>query len=137
MMMIIMIMILILRRNKWYICIYVYLHMFLYTHVFKYTCTYMCLYLHYFINNVHSHLARRLINIDVCCINAFIFCVHYLCLIGRVYVFYVGHVDKSSSYETLFHCNILSDHHHHHIDINDVFVYTYDNSKYLYVRTEC
>jgi hypothetical protein len=48
-----------------------------------------------------------------CCINAFIFCVHYLCLIGRVYVFYVGHVDKSSLYETLFHCNILSKHHDH------------------------
>jgi hypothetical protein len=29
-----------------------------------------------------------------CYINAFIFCVHYLCLIG-VYVFYVGDVDKS------------------------------------------
>jgi hypothetical protein len=26
---------------------------------------------------------------------AFIFCVHYLCLIERVYVFYVGHVDES------------------------------------------
>jgi hypothetical protein len=46
--------------------------------------------------------------------NAFIFCVHYLCLIGRVYVFYVGHVDKSCLYETLFHCNILCTHHHHH-----------------------
>jgi hypothetical protein len=29
-----------------------------------------------------------------CCINAFVFCVHNLCLIRRVYVFYVGHVDK-------------------------------------------
>jgi hypothetical protein len=29
-----------------------------------------------------------------CCINAFIFCVHYLFIIGRVYVFNVGHVDK-------------------------------------------
>jgi hypothetical protein len=28
-------------------------------------------------------------------------------------VFYVGHVDKSSLYEILFHCNILSKHHHH------------------------
>jgi hypothetical protein len=28
------------------------------------------------------------------CMYAFIFCVHYLCLIGRVYVFYVGHVDR-------------------------------------------
>jgi hypothetical protein len=43
------------------------------------------------------------------------FCVHYLCLIGRMYVFYVGHADKSSLYETLFHCNILSKHHHHRI----------------------
>jgi hypothetical protein len=42
-------------------------------------------------------------------------CVHYLCLIGRVFVFYVGHVDKSSLYETLFYCNILSKHHHHQI----------------------
>jgi hypothetical protein len=33
------------------------------------------------------------------------------CLIGWVYVFYVGHVDKSSLYETLFHCKILSKHH--------------------------
>jgi hypothetical protein len=46
---------------------------------------------------------------------AFILCVHYLCLIGRVYVYYVGHVNKSSLYETLFHCNILSKHHHHHL----------------------
>jgi hypothetical protein len=46
----------------------------------------------------------------------FIFCVHYLCLIGRVYEVYVGHVDKSSLYKTLFHCNILSKHHHHYIE---------------------
>jgi hypothetical protein len=42
------------------------------------------------------------------------FCVDYLFLIGRVYVFYVGHVDKSSLYETLHHCNILNKHYHHH-----------------------
>jgi hypothetical protein len=29
-----------------------------------------------------------------CCINALIECVHYLCLRGWVYVFYVGHIDK-------------------------------------------
>jgi hypothetical protein len=29
-----------------------------------------------------------------CCINALNFCVHYLCLIGWVYMFYVGHVDR-------------------------------------------
>jgi hypothetical protein len=27
-------------------------------------------------------------------------------------MFYVGHLDKSSLYETLFHCNTLSKHHH-------------------------
>jgi hypothetical protein len=48
------------------------------------------------------------------CTYIIIVCVHYLCLIGRVYVFYVGHVDKSSLYETLFHCNILTKHHLHH-----------------------
>jgi hypothetical protein len=44
--------------------------------------------------------------------DTFTICIHYLWLIGRVYVFYVGHVDKSSLYETLFHCNILIKHHH-------------------------
>jgi hypothetical protein len=43
------------------------------------------------------------------------FFFHYLCLIGQVYMFYVGHVDKSSLYETLFHCNMLSKHHYLHI----------------------
>jgi hypothetical protein len=53
-------------------------------------------------------------------ISAFYRCIYtykynyYLYLIGRVCVFYVGHVDKSSLYETLFHCNILSRHQHHH-----------------------
>jgi hypothetical protein len=47
-----------------------------------------------------------------CCINALFFCVHYLYLIGRVYVFYVGYVDKNSLYETLFLCNTLSEYHH-------------------------
>jgi hypothetical protein len=42
------------------------------------------------------------------------YAVHFLCLTGRVYVFYAGHVDKSSLCEILLHCNILSKHHHHH-----------------------
>jgi hypothetical protein len=53
-----------------------------------------------------------------CCINTLTFCVHYLCLIGRVCVLYVGHVDKSSLYETLFHYTIISKHHHHHFVLN-------------------
>jgi hypothetical protein len=40
--------------------------------------------------------------------------LNYLFLIGRVHVFYVGHVDKSCLYETIFQCNILSKYHHHH-----------------------
>jgi hypothetical protein len=42
------------------------------------------------INNGVEHTIRQV----SCCTNAFIFCVHYLCLFGRVYVIYVGHVDK-------------------------------------------
>jgi hypothetical protein len=42
----------------------------------------------------------------------FHFRVHYLYLIERVYMFYEGLVDKSSLHEILFHCNILSKHHH-------------------------
>jgi hypothetical protein len=26
----------------------------------------------------------------------------------------LGHIDKNGLYETLFHCNILSKHYHHH-----------------------
>jgi hypothetical protein len=44
-------------------------------------------------------------------------CFHFLCLLlmpywTSLFVFYLGHVDKSSLNETLFHCNILSKHHH-------------------------
>jgi hypothetical protein len=59
-----------------------------------------------------------------CCRNAFIFCVYYLCLIGRVYVFYEGNVDKRSLYKTRFHCNILSKHHHIYICMHIYIVYT-------------
>jgi hypothetical protein len=42
------------------------------------------------------------------------FCVHYLCLTGWVYVFYVGHIDEKD-YRTLRHVVIfLSKHHYHH-----------------------
>jgi hypothetical protein len=37
-------------------------------------------------------------------------------------VFYVGHLDKSSLYETLFHCNLLSKHHHHQVgDVTNIY----------------
>jgi hypothetical protein len=64
----------------------------------------------------------------------FIVCVHYLCLIARVYVFYVGYLDKSSLYETLFRCNIPSKHHHHHTTRHymiDVFFQLYFVMKYF------
>jgi hypothetical protein len=41
--------------------------------------------------------------------------VSYNALFGRVYVIYGGHEDKSSLYDTLFHCSILSKHHHHNL----------------------
>jgi hypothetical protein len=120
-------------------CIYFYMYMF----IKKYTL-YICMFVTYVYMNRHiySKLWRNLLTgtyLQICihihadiiycisyvsclrlsyCINTFVFCVHYLCLIGRVYVFYVGHVDKISLYETLFHCNILSEHHHHQINVN-------------------
>jgi hypothetical protein len=53
-----------------------------------------------------------------CCTNAFIFCVHYLlmpywlglCVLRRT-------CRQSSLYETLFHCNTLSKHHHHQVAV--------------------
>jgi hypothetical protein len=68
---------------------------------------------------------------------AFIFCVHYSCLIGRFCVFYVGHIDKSNLYETLFHCNILSKHHHHtgiHSPRSVCFTYTYKEVDFVIQR---
>jgi Ni,Fe-hydrogenase I cytochrome b subunit len=50
-------------------------------------------------------------------LHKYFFCVHYLCLIGRVYVFYVGRQD----YETLFRVVILSKHHHYDIGEQDEF----------------
>jgi hypothetical protein len=69
-----------------------------------------------------------------CCIHAFIFCVHYLCLIGRVYVLYVGHVDKSSLYETLFHFNILSRRHHQYRDTNKTVIQSLKITKTLRIH---
>jgi hypothetical protein len=64
-------------------------------------------------NNLCPYLQHAVIIFKLL-ISTYIFCVHYLYLIARVYVFYVGHIDKNSLYETLFHCNILSKHHHYH-----------------------
>jgi hypothetical protein len=45
--------------------------------------------------STYTHLSAIFIlySIHVYHIEHFHFCVHYLCLIGRLYVFYVGHVD--------------------------------------------
>jgi hypothetical protein len=80
------------------------------------------------INGVISYRESTLVIVDL---------AGYLCLIGRVYVFYVGHVDRvvcmnpfstvhihtyihidtyTYTYthtHTLLHCNILSKHHHY------------------------
>jgi hypothetical protein len=52
---------------------------------------------------------------------------------GRVYVFYVGYEDKSRLYGTLFHCNILSKHHHHMYwtsNFREFIKKIYENCKY-------
>jgi hypothetical protein len=45
------------------------------------------------------------------------------------YEFYVGQVDKSSLYETLFHCNIQSKHHHHQFKV-ETFCKQYGEVRY-------
>jgi hypothetical protein len=78
-----------------YICMNVYIYEFIYMNIYVYL-NYIYLYVLNCLNRFHIGM------------NAFIFCVHYLCLIGRVYVFYVGHID----YETLPDVVILRKHHH-------------------------
>jgi hypothetical protein len=43
-------------------------------------------------------------------------------------VFFVGHLDKSSLYETLFHCNILTKHHHYHYVVSEFSPRNHRNS---------
>jgi hypothetical protein len=125
--------------SVYYMYIYTYLNTFIHVcldiyHVYickwcmMYTCmyTFICLRIYCISNqeiDIELHPMYCISDVSClrlsCCINAFIFCVHYLCLIGWVDVFYVEHVDKSSSYETLFHCNILSKHHHYHHQSGD------------------
>jgi hypothetical protein len=82
-------------------------------YVFTYIYTYIYIYIHNGRKGTASGYYSIFIPPGSFCINTFIFCVYYLYLIGRVYMFYVGHVDKSSLYETLFH--IQSKHHHHQV----------------------
>jgi hypothetical protein len=114
-----------------YTYIYIYIYAYIYTYIYIYTYRYIYIYI-----NIYIHILGSMINAlvrssteedvstevkdknvprkSIIGYLLGIFCVYYLCPIGRVYVFYVGHVDKSSLYETLFHSNILSKHYHHH-----------------------
>jgi hypothetical protein len=63
-----------------------------------------------------------------CCINALNCCIHYLCLRGWVYVFYVGHIDKIMKSFPCCNLKLTSSsssisiiHHHHH----DTYIYIY------------
>jgi hypothetical protein len=95
-----------------YVYLYIYTYMYIYKHTYIYIYTYMC----------RSKIEESLVKGDLaaehartvrtedsilddsfasdetggvsCCINTLIECVHYLCLRGWVYVFYVGHIDK-------------------------------------------
>jgi hypothetical protein len=101
-----------------YIWWYIYIYIFMYIHIYTEVCLGLdpaarwedrwaknCIR-NYLISFGASYCCLR--GDYSCCINTFIICVHYLCLIGRVDVFYVGHVDKNSLYEALLHCNIPS-----------------------------
>jgi hypothetical protein len=111
---------------------YTYIYIYnIYTYIYIYIYIYIHIFIYIYINTSVTDPASQLqgAGFNLClsfeialCPYLYIlliiigqhFCVHYLCLIERVYVFYVGHVVKSSLNETLFHCNILSKHHHHH-----------------------
>jgi hypothetical protein len=91
-----------------YVCICFYIYKYIHTYIYTLSNLSTGTYTNSYIFIYHRNMWGTDIEL------AFIFCVYYLCLIGRVYVFHVGHVDKSSLYETFFHCNTLSKHHHHH-----------------------
>jgi hypothetical protein len=104
-----------------YICInpYIYIHIYTHIYIFISTYTFECM-------KIHIHCMYINIYIYLCMIYPLLQgcqkCFHFLRSLLMpywttlcVYVFYVGRVDKSSLYETLFHCNILSKHHHHRV----------------------
>jgi hypothetical protein len=73
----------------------------LYTHIhISCICLYIWIYIHICVGFTFISLftsvgasACSYVQQLKCCINDLNFCVHYLCNIGWVYVFYVGHVD--------------------------------------------
>jgi hypothetical protein len=78
-----------------WIYVYIYMHLYAYIYVFIYTHEYLCINMKLFIIFVYLYVYVCIYRYQPsCCINALNCCVHYLCLRGWVYVFYVGHIDK-------------------------------------------
>jgi hypothetical protein len=55
---------------------------------------YICIYIHIYIYIFAIEDVENFVDSEKSNIFVLNFCVHYLCLIGWVYVFYVGHVDR-------------------------------------------
>jgi hypothetical protein len=95
--------------------------------IYIYTCLYICICIYtstYTYVYIYAYINEDFFSCERAAKKVYIYCVHYLCLIGWVYMFYVGHVDNSSLYETLFHCNIQNKyyHHHHHHTYWEIFL---------------
>jgi hypothetical protein len=91
----------------------IYINVDIFENIFVFTCIHMYMYIHLRIYVYMCTSGFTITIVDYTIVVDFL-CSLLMPLIGRVYVFYVGHVDKSILYEILFHCNILSKHHHHH-----------------------
>jgi hypothetical protein len=124
-----------------YISIYVYMYIYTYIYTFEYIYmfVFICKNTHF---RIYQHIIKHVLNLDINMykipIHMYIYlCAQHICKYMYIsfeinvrtyvhiyvfityalldeFVFYVGHGDKSSLYETLFHCNILSKHHHNH-----------------------
>jgi hypothetical protein len=73
-----------------YICIYIYLYIYIYMYEYVYGCIYTYIYVYIYMEELNTNSMngsfRGSIRTRYIYIYTFIFCVHYLCLIGRVMV---------------------------------------------------
>jgi hypothetical protein len=109
------------RCNLSYIYIYSYKRIYIHTYIYAYRSIYIYIYkymyIHIYIQGYHINLASWLTVPSILSVCIYVIyirtaCIYgnlctTLCLIGRVYVFYVGRVDKSS----LFHLMVNSPQH--------------------------
>jgi hypothetical protein len=82
-----------------YLYIYVYIHIYIYIYIYIYSLDAAQRVLDLEAQNIDAIQTVAGIYYVSClqlssCINVMNFCVYYLCHIGGVYVFYVGHVER-------------------------------------------